>query len=248
MVMLGRMILPILAALVLQAAPVPVDDKDEESCTVFAPARLEGRYPIILWGNGTMTPVAAYAPTLRLWASRGYIVAAAKTGQPGSGFDMLRCLDRLTAREKDPASFWHGHLDLSKVGAAGHSQGGSGALMAARDRRITATAPIQPGGRVTPEAVAGQTAPMLLLSGGADTVASPERAQAPIFEAARIPVVWATLKTATHTTPVNRETPYAHAALAFFDWRLKGDEDAARWFEGDSCALCRNPDWEVRRR
>jgi hypothetical protein len=234
--------------LALQPGPQTVDDKDEESCTVFAPATLEGKHPIILWGNGTMTPVAAYAPTLRLWASHGYVVAAAKTGQPGSGFDMLRCLDRLTAREKDEKSFWHGHLDLTKVGAAGHSQGGSGALMAARDRRISATAPIQPGGRVTAETAAAQTAPMLLLSGGVDVVAPPQTAQAPIFERAGSPVVWATLRTATHTTPVNRENPYSHAALAFFDWRLKGDQQAARQFEGEACALCRDPDWEIRRR
>jgi alpha-beta hydrolase superfamily lysophospholipase len=120
--------------------------------------------------------------------------------------------------------------------------------MAARDKRISAIVPIQPGGRVAPEVVAAQTAPMLLLSGGADVTTPPQRAQAPIFEGAKSPVFWATLKAATHTTPVNRETPYAHAALAFFDWRLKGLAQAAEQFEGEACALCRNPDWEIRRR
>jgi alpha-beta hydrolase superfamily lysophospholipase len=242
-----------LMALVLadpaQPGPHAVKDRDEGSCTVFAPVTLEGRHPVILWGNGTNAPIVAYAPLLRHWASHGFVVAAAKSGQAGSGRDMLGCLDRLTQRNGEEGGFYSGRLDLSKVGASGHSQGGAGALNAGRDPRIAATAPIQPaGGMMRPEASEAQHAPMLLLSGGADRVASPERAQAPVFEGARVPVVWATLLPAAHTTPSRGGGAYIGATTAFFRWKLMGDADAAAWFEGEACVLCRSRDWTVRRK
>lgn len=243
------LVLALLIADPVKAGPHPVDDKDEGACTIFAPATLEGRHPVILWGNGTNAPVVSYAPFLRHWASHGFIVAAAKSGQAGSGRDLLGCLDRLAARDAEAGSFFYGHVDLTRVGAAGHSQGGTGAINAAHDPRITAAAPIQPaGGVMRPEAIAAARAPMLLLSGGVDQLASPERAQRPIFEGARVPVIWATLRSASHTTPSRGGGPYIAATTAFFRWKLMGDQEAAAWFEGDACGLCRSSDWKIERK
>ncbi len=36
--------------------------------------------------------------------------------------------------------------------------------------------------------------------------------------------------------------------VAWLDWRLKGDKQAARMFEGANCTLCRDPKWDVRKR
>ena len=33
--------------------------------------------------------------------------------------------------------------------------------------------------------------------------------------------------------------------VAWLDWQLKGDKDAAKYFVGADCLLCTNPIWEV---
>jgi pimeloyl-ACP methyl ester carboxylesterase len=222
-------------------------------CAIFRPADLEGRlHPVILWGNGTNTMPAIYAPTLNQWASHGFIVAAAITGQAGTGREMLGCLDWLEKENAREGSVFKGAIDLAHVGAAGHSQGGTGAIMVGRDPRVVATAPIQPytiGQKYEAGAEAKQHGPMLLLSGGADQVADPARNQAPVFAGANVPVVWATLNGAGHSTPSTRDNgPYRPATTAWFRYQLMGDAKAGEMFEGDRCGYCSDPDWTVRKR
>jgi hypothetical protein len=38
---------------------------------------------------------------------------------------------------------------------------------------------------------------------------------------------------------------FGEVGVAWLMWRLNGDREAARYFEGDDCVLCRNPIWEV---
>ena len=188
--------------------PFTVASKEEgPDCTVFWPEKLgEGglKHPIILWGNGTRSRVPAYTPMLKHWASQGFVVAAANTNSAGSGKPILDCLDYLTAQSRTDGATFKDKLDLTKIGVSGHSQGGGGAIMAGRDPRITVTAPIEAytlGLGYVKGAEAAQHGPMLLLSGGADTTAVPETNQRPVFEAAKSPVIWATLKPATHADP-----------------------------------------------
>ena len=124
--------------------------------------------------------------------------------------------------------------------------------MAARDRRISTTAPIQAYTRglgYQKGAEAAQHGPMLLLTGGADTTAGGETDQRPVFEGANRPVFWATLKDSPHTGPATGDNGlYRVVTTAWFRWRLMGDAAAARWFEGADCGLCRSPEWTVLRR
>lgn len=221
-------------------------------CFFFHPAEKEGGpYPVILWGNGTNTMAQIYAPMLGQWASHGFIVAAATTGAAGTGKEMLGCLDYLAKENARAGSVFKGAVDLAHVGASGHSQGGTGAIMAGRDPRVTATAPIQPytiGAKYEAGAEAKQNGPMLLLSGSADQVADPERNQGPVFAGAKVAVVWATLNGAGHSTPSTRDSgPYRAATTAWFLWQLKGDAKAGELFEGSPCGYCTDPAWTVRR-
>ena len=222
-------------------------------CFFFRPSDKDGGpYPVILWGNGTNTMPAIYAPMLGQWASHGFIVAAATTGAAGTGKEMLGCLDYLTKENAREGSAFKGVVDLAHVGAAGHSQGGRGAIMTGRDARVTATAPIQPyTASETYEAgsEAKQHGPMLLLSGGADHVADPARNQQPVFDGANVPVVWATVNGAGHATPSTRDSgPYRGATTAWFLWRLKGDARAADMFKGDRCGYCADLVWTIRKK
>jgi pimeloyl-ACP methyl ester carboxylesterase len=237
-----------------EAGPYKVENSQEgPGCHIFRPADLgERQYPIILWGNGTRSMVPAYSPMLRQWASYGFVVAAALTNSAGSGKPLLDCLDYLAAENSRDGSPLKGALDLRHIGASGHSQGGGGTIMAARDARITTTAPIQAytlGLGYEKGAEGKQHSPMLLLSGGADATASPERNQAPVFADANVPVVWATLNGAGHSVPANGDNgPYRLITTAWFLYQLKGDAKAAAMFKGDACGYCADPNWTIQKK
>jgi hypothetical protein len=208
--------------------------------------------PVILWGNATSTMVARYGPMLTHWASYGFIVGASVSGNAGSGRDMLACLDFLQKENAREGSAFYGAVDPSHVGASGHSQGATGAMMAGRDTRIKTTAPIEPatrGGYYAPGAEKMQHGPMLLLSGSADSITEPLSNHKFVFDDANVPVVWATLLGAGHNAPAVQDSgPYRPATTAWFLWQLMGDEKAGALFTGAKCDYCVDPDWVVKRR
>jgi hypothetical protein len=255
-------IVSLLAAPAGAQAPNPFDGRGPYTvrqtqaapgCHFFRPIKPEpAPSPVILWGNGTNVNFATYSPMLAQWASYGFIVAAAMTGNAGSGKEMLACLDYLERENGRDGSVYRSAVDLTRVGASGHSQGGRGAIMAGRDPRLTATAPIQPytlGASYEAGSEANQHGPMLLLSGGADNVADPERNHRPVFEKANVPVVWANMLLAGHSTPsTGNSGPYRPVTTAWFLWRLAGDETAGAMFKGTACGYCMDPYWTIRKR
>ncbi|WP_228276819.1 alpha/beta hydrolase [Marinobacter sp. JSM 1782161] len=211
------------------------------SCTIYRPASLQDDHPVILWGNGTGGTPSTYGDGLEHWASWGFVVAAANTSNAGSGEEMLDCLDYL-----ENASYSN-QLDFSNVGASGHSQGGGGTIMAARDARITATAPVQPyilGLGHETSSQYQQTAPMLLLSGSDDTLAGPTLNQQPVYLRVDVPVFWATLDGAGHFEPVGDFGDFRGLTTAWWLYQLTGDADAADLFTGP-CVVCDLSDWDV---
>ena len=164
---------------------------------------------------------------------------------------MLACLDWLTGENAKTTGAYAGKLDLTKVGAAGHSQGGGGTLMAGRDPRITATAPIMPytiGLGYVKGAELQQHGPALMLSGSLDTIAAPAPNQQPIFDAMPTPMTWLTLTGAGHLAPMQGGAVYRGALAAWFLDKLTGDQKAALWFTGPKCGYCEAKDWTVQRK
>lgn len=222
-------------------------------CHFFRPIMPEPHpSPVILWGNATNTMVVRYAPMLTQWASHGFIVGASVSGNAGSGREILACLDFLQKENARDGSVFYGAVDPSRVGASGHSQGATGAIMAGRDTRIETTVPIEPatrGGRYEPGAEKKQHGPMLLLSGGADNITEPLSNHKFVFDDANVPVVWATLLAASHNTPAVQDSgPYRSATTAWFLWQLMGDERAGSLFKGAACGYCVDPAWVVETR
>lgn len=121
---------------------------------------------------------------------------------------------------------------------------------AGRDRRVTVIAPMMPtaGEEDAPGAANQQHGPMLLLSGGADTLAPPERSQRPLFDAASTPVTWLTRRNAGHLAPMRDGGPYRGSLTAWFLYQLKGDATAAAMFRGSRCGYCTDTDWTVQRK
>jgi hypothetical protein len=238
----------------LPCGPIPtspfetVQSDEGPECVVYRPKVLGTGHPPIVWGNGTGAVVSVYEAAFQDWAKNGFVVAAAKTSNgQGAGKALVDCLDHVMKT--------YAANVCARAGASGHSQGGGGAIMAGRDPRIVATAPVQPyiqqgyGGfdqaSITTQA---QGAAMLLLSGSADDNAVPATHQKPVFDKTNAPVFWATLSGGDHYFSAYGLSSYREIALAWFRLQLMGDEAERANFYGPSCTYCTNPKWTVSRR
>lgn len=221
-------------------------------CRVFHPGNMDdGRHPLVIWGNGTHASPASYRDLLEHWASHGLVVVAAMAPNAGRGIEMRDCLNLAIEQNHKDGSPFQNKLDTARIGVAGHSQGGGGALMLGRDLRISTVIAIQPyvlGLSHNPGASASQHGPILLLSGADDMTASPSTNQQPVFDSANVPVTWLTLRGATHMAPMSTGGSYRGPMTAWLRWKLLDDSQAARLFEGNDCVLCADERWDVRRK
>ncbi|GAB2567446.1 poly(ethylene terephthalate) hydrolase family protein [Kribbella endophytica] len=201
--------------------------------TLYYPASLTSRAPVVVWGNGTFAVTSIYDGLLRHLASHGFIVAAANTTFSGTGVEMRAGIDLLSRLDQQPGSEFYQHVDLQHIGAAGHSQGGQGAINAGVDARIDTAIPLQPG----PLAVPGQLkGPALFLSGASDIVVP-----APLVLAmwSLAPEgVYASLKGADHNETTGDAGGFRGVVTAWFKYQLTGNTAAAKEFTGTACGLC----------
>ena len=234
--------------------PFATTTSSTAECTIFKPSPLGVgglKHPVIIWGNGTTATPVIYRGLLTHLASHGFIVAAANTTNAGSGAQMLDCLGYVLDQNTTRGSAFYQHVDTTRIGASGHSQGGAGTIMAGSDSRVTVTAPIQPyilpipgGGTFSMSSIAEQHGPMFLLSGSADTVAVPSMNQQPVYDGTNVSVVWATLEGATHFETVSNAGRFRGPLTAWFRAHLMDDTTAAELFPS-TCTLCTTTGWTV---
>jgi hypothetical protein len=229
-------------------------DNTTVSCTVFQPTVLGTNgclNPVIVWGNGTFNTPSNYTALFNHFASQGFIVAAADTSNAGSGQEMLACLSYIIAQNTASGSPLEGHIDVNHIASSGYSQGGAGCLAAGEDPRFTTVLAVSPYivialGNYDPSAyAAAQTHPLFMISGSADTVATPSTNQQPIFMTAPVPIFWATHAGSTHFEVLSNGGAYEGPMTAWFRWKLMGDPNARQWFETPPCDLCNASGWTV---
>lgn len=227
--------------------PHQVSVRKEVVTTFYYPRDIAAgtdRYPVIIWGNGTFATPAVYDGLLRHWASHGFIVAAANTAFANSGVEMRAGIDRIAYLNGRAGSPFHGRVDLARIGAAGHSQGGAGAMNASADERVTTTVPIQPG----PLAATSFHGPVLYLAGQNDTIVRPAWVRNFYTATTLVPAFYAELAGATHFTAVGDGGEFRGITTAWFRHHLAGDRRARSVFYGPDCGICSDPVWlEVRR-
>ncbi|MEU0484143.1 acetylxylan esterase [Streptosporangium sp. NPDC006013] len=193
------------------------------------------RHPVIIWGNGTFAFPVVYRDLLLHWASHGFIVAAANTPQSNLGISMRAGIDLLAQRNADPGSVFYGHVDLDRIGASGHSQGGAAAIVVGADPRVDTIIPIQPGPLADVDTVHG---PMFILAGQYDIVVWPALVKAFYNDADHIPAIYGEVRGADHFTVVGAPGPFAGPTTAWFRFQLMGDEEARGEFFGAGCRIC----------
>jgi hypothetical protein len=213
--------------------------------TVFRPACFKDgeKYPVITWGNGTCGQSGGYAGLLATLASHGFVVFAANSRfTDGGNNEMLKALDLAKAANEDPMNPLFGKLDLTKVGAMGHSQGASATAHAAPDPRIKAFI-------LWNGAVGGGPAinkPFIAISGERDIGDTTAQSLAMSISAATQPAAWIyyhkVLTTGGlftgHLTLMMQPERVWEPTVAWWKYILNGDAEAKKMFAGSDCGLC----------
>ncbi|MEJ2854244.1 MULTISPECIES: poly(ethylene terephthalate) hydrolase family protein [unclassified Saccharothrix] len=194
-------------------------------------------HPVVLWNNGARSGLDRYMPLLNHLASHGFIVAAAE-GNAGNGAPMLQGLDYVTTENNRAGSPLQGKVDVSKVGATGHSFGGGAAIDAGADPRVDAIAPIYPLATTSGSLVRG---PALFIAGQNDTIIVPIVVRTPYNQATQVPAIFAEQRGADHYG-----IPALHGTItSWFRLHLMGDEQARGLYFGPNCTYCTSTFWSV---
>lgn len=213
--------------------------------TVFRPACMHDgeKYPVITWGNGTCGQTGGYAGLLATVASHGFVVIASNSRfTDGGNMEMLKALDFAKAENENKDSPLFGRLDLEKVGAMGHSQGGSATNHAAADPRIKVVI-LWNGGLST-------TKPFLAVSGERDITGYTTQQMSMAVDTATQPGAWLfyhkVLETGGavtgHLTVMEQPERVVDPTVAWFKYMLNGDQEAKKMFVGSDCGLCNKKD------
>ncbi len=149
------------------------------------------QYPVIVWANGWggndvdgAYTTDLYKPILIEWALDGpYIVIAANQWSVKES-DVLACLQWILDQNFVTGSEYQGVVNTTKIGLAGHSQGG-GAVVKAGDGEpngfdITTVVAMNPYGPSWVDA-ADQDGPVMIITGSEDSV-TPLSWTLPVFE------------------------------------------------------------------
>jgi hypothetical protein len=88
------------------------------------------KHPILTWGNGSFGKASDVDYFLRHMASWGFVIIATEDSMTGPGQTILDAANFLIAANGSPVSIFHNKLDVTNVGAFGHSQGAGGAINA----------------------------------------------------------------------------------------------------------------------
>lgn len=204
-----------------------------------------GRFPLVLFSHGLHSLPEYHAQLTTRLAAAGFVVAAPAyphtnrrtarfnradvRNQPADAWQVIREVIRLDTARGDPLA---GHLDATRIAAAGHSAGGfttAGLFTAGHSEQLRAGIVIAGGGMAG--AFAGPPAAMLFVHGGADPTVPAATGRA-AYDRVPWPKAFLTLPGQGHgeyLTPGRPGFDQAMAAMIeFLRWTLYGDPDARR--------------------
>lgn len=229
-------------------------------------------YPLVIFANGTGTPVDKYGPVLKHLASWGFVAAGNADENCRTGESSAATLDFLLAQNENPESPLYGKIDTEHIGISGHSQGGVGAMNAVTK---------QPNGNRY-KAIFSISATSSFWSKPGEVLGEtwaydPSQIRIPVFFAAGtgnwdagtasdksatsgqgISPLWSQIENFNAVpegvpTVRARETGKDHGDMlrapdaymtAWFSYWLKGDEEAGKAFFGENPEIQNNKNWQ----
>jgi hypothetical protein len=180
---------------------------------------------------------------------------------PTTTAQLIEAIDWAIAENGRKGSRYYGKLDTAKIAVAGMSCGGVQAIEASVDPRIKTTIVANSGLMPTPTTMSGSGkpipkeslnllhAPVLYMSGDESDIAY-ANANDDFEKINHIPVFRAYMKGIGHggTYHETNGGAFGKVTLAWLDWQLKGNKEAAKMFRGDKCGLCADTQWVVRKK
>lgn len=245
---------------------------DFEAHTVFAPMDLSAfgknrKLPVLVWGNGgcTNSPWEHYR-FLNEIASHGFLVIATGhipmddepyRGPMSSSQQQLEAVDWAMEQNQDKESPFYGRVDMDAVAAAGMSCGGLQTLDNSADPRFKTLMIMNSGLFVNPvtafpgmpmpekDKLQDIKVPVIYILGGPEDIAY-ENGMDDYYRLVNVPAFAANYPVGhggTYAQPYGGE--FTIPALAWLQWQLQGDQDAAKLFVGDPCGLALREGWTV---
>jgi len=243
-----------------------------EAHTVFAPQDLsvfgkKRKLPVLVWGNGACynSPWEHYK-FLNEIASHGFLVIATGhipmddreyRGESSTSEQQLQSVDWAMAQNQDEDSPFYGRVDTDAIAAAGMSCGGLQTLENSADPRFKTLMIMNSGLFVNPagampgmpmpekEKLQRIKVPVIYILGGPEDIAY-ENGMDDYYRLTKVPAFAANYPVGhggTYGQPHGGE--FTVPALAWLQWQLQGNENAAKLFTGDVCGLALREGWTV---
>ncbi len=242
--------------------------------TLFRPDASLGRdgfkHPIATWGNGIATQPYLYQETLKLIATHGFVIIACNDVQAEQAC-LSAGLDWLV--QQNGAGDMQGKLDTSREVTIGYSWGGGAAIDTASRPNVKATVSLYgmpPRGETAFQAM---HSPLILFTATGDSFVNAEGYVIPNYEASQVQTFYATLQNSDvgHLHPIDENPSFCSIArvvipnagggngqcggmkeeraplIAWLRYWACRDQNARKFFWGDSCELCSSP-WIAQRK
>jgi hypothetical protein len=187
--------------------------------------------------------------------------AALASGGRTSYKDLLSAIDWALAQNADPGSPYYRRIDPKAIAVSGYSCGGVQALRIAGDPRVKTVVVMNSGLMVASSgaplaemdvpksALKALHTPVFYLLGGEKDIAW-KNGRDDFQHIDHVPVFYADLTGVGHggTYFEPNGGKAAQAVVAWLDWQLRGDRQAARKFVGKNCGLCTDKAWSVEKK
>ena len=250
------------------------EEKTLPEHTVFVPQDLSkfdvrNPLPVLVWGNGACANSPfEHMNFLNEIASNGYIVLATGNipmtdewykGPMSRSEQQIESIDWIIAQNSDPASPYFNKIDTKAICVAGMSCGGLQTLFNCADPRIKTLMICNSGlfnKQNAGQAVGGMPmpqkeklkeihTPIMYMLGGKEDIAY-ENGMDDFRRIAHVPACAVNFPVGhggTYREPHGGE--FTVVALAWLDWQLKNDKQAAKMFQGKYCDLLKRKDWTI---
>ena len=249
-----------------------LEDPSLEAHTIFAPQDLapfgkKNPLPVLVWGNGACTnsPWEHYK-FLNEIASHGFLVIATGyipmeekpfRGPMSTSAQQIESIDWAIAQNADKNSPYYGRIDVDHIAAAGMSCGGLQTLDNATDPRLKTIMICNSGLFINPgtavpnmpmppkERLQEIEVPVIYILGGPEDIAY-ENGMDDFHRLVKVPAFAANYPVG-HGGTYRQEHggEFTVPAIAWLQWQLKGDQEAAKLFRGADCGLAGREGWTV---